>query len=78
MITSGYSLSDYVTFLRFLKQRRISNLNNNVYLFCVKDILLMKCVEMLSHNNFILYDVYRAAGDNSDRPNVIMSDQLDA
>ena len=30
----------------------------------------MKCVEMLSHNNFILYDVYRAAGDNSDRPNV--------
>ena len=35
----------------------------------------MKCVEMLSHNNFILYDVYRGAGDNSDRP---MSDQLDA
>ena len=70
MITSGYTLSDYVRFLRFLKQRRISNLNNNVYLFCVKDILLMKCVEMLSHNNFILYDVYRAAGDNSDRPNV--------
>ena len=70
MITSGYTLSDYVTFLRFLKQRRISNLNNNLYLFCVKDILLMKCVEMLSHNNFILYDVYRTAGDNSDRPNV--------
>ena len=70
MITSGYALSDYVTFLRFLKQRRISNLNNNVYLFYVKDILLMKCVEMLSHNNFILYDVYRAVGDNSDRPNV--------
>ena len=70
MITSGYTLSDYVTFLRFLKQHRISNLNNNLYLFYVKDILLMKCVEMLSHNNFILYDVYRAAGDNSDRPNV--------
>ena len=70
MITSGYTLSDCVTFLRFLKQGRISNLNNNLYLFCVKDILLMKCVEMLSHNNFILYDVYRAAGDNSDRPNV--------
>ena len=70
MIPSGYTLSDYVTFLRFLKQRRISNLHNNLYLFCVKDILLMKCVEMLSHNNFILYDVYRAAGDNSDRPNV--------
>ena len=70
MITSGYILNDYVTFLRFLKQCRISNLNNNLYLFCVKDILLMKCVEMLSHNNFILYDVYRAAGDDSDRPNV--------
>lgn len=67
MITSGYTPGDYVTFLGFLKQRRTSNLNNNPYLFCVKDILLM---EMLSHNNFILYDVYRAAGDNSDRPNV--------
>ena len=68
MIPSGYTLSDYVTFLRFLKQRRISNLNNNLYLFCVKDILLMKCVEMLSHNNEQLVIIVTGQ----------MSDQLDA
>ena len=32
IITSGCDLGDYVTFLRFLKQRRAWNLHNNLYL----------------------------------------------
>ena len=32
IITSGCALGDYVTFLRFLKQRRAWNLHNNLYL----------------------------------------------
>ena len=30
-----YALSNYVTFLRFLKQRITSDLNNNLYLYYV-------------------------------------------